>query len=60
MLRARSLVEKKKKILSQLFVIALGMLILFSRSYWERCGLVAEILFVIGLFLIGVATVGCL
>lgn len=58
MLRARSLVEKKRKILSQLFVIALGILILFSRSHWERSGLVAEILFVIGLFLIGVATVG--
>lgn len=58
MLHARNLVEKKRKILSQLFVIALGILILFSGSHWERYGLVVEILFVIGLFLIGVATVG--
>jgi len=54
----RSLVERKRKFLGQLFVVAMGVLVLFLQSRLEEYFLVADVLFTIGLVLVGVATVG--
>ena len=54
----RGFIEKKRKILTLLFSMLLGVLILFSRSRWEEVYLVADLLFLAGIILVGVATVG--
>ena len=54
----RSLVQRKRKVVTWIFAIALGSLILVSRSAWEGSGLVSDLLFSMGLVLVGVATVG--
>jgi len=54
----RSFVEKRRKVLSSLFIVVVGALVLFSRSRWEEYTLVADFLFLTGLLLVGVATVG--
>ena len=58
MFRRRSFIEKKRKIFSRLFAVALGVFILFSRSRLEEYGLVSDLVFLIGIALAGVATVG--
>jgi len=54
----RSFIEKKRKILTLLFAIVSGVLILFSRSRWEEGYLLSDIFFLAGIILVGVATVG--
>jgi protein-S-isoprenylcysteine O-methyltransferase Ste14 len=54
----RSFVEKKRKLFSRLFAVALAVLILISRSGWEPYGLISDYMFLIGLALAGIATVG--
>ena len=55
---SRSFIEKKRKIFSRLFAVALCVLILISRSGWEQYGLVSDYLFLIGITMAGMATVG--
>jgi len=54
----RTLVEKKRKILTWLLGIVLFLLVLFSESYWEQKIIVSDILFLFGVMLVGVATIG--
>jgi len=54
----RSFIEKQRKIFTHIFSMVLGVLILFSQSRWEGCYLVADIFFLAGIILVGVATVG--
>lgn len=54
----RSFVEKKRKLFSRLFAVALGVLILVSSNGWEPYGLVSDYFFLIGIALAGMATVG--
>jgi len=54
----RSFIEKQRKIFTLIFSMVLGVLILFSQSRWEGCYLVADIFFLAGIILVGVATVG--
>ncbi len=54
----RSLVEKKRKKLTWLLGIALFLLVLLSQSYWEQKMFVSDILFLFGIMLVGVATIG--
>jgi len=55
---ARSFIEKKRKILTRLLSFILVLLILFSESYWEKTLIKSDILFLFGIALVGVATVG--
>lgn len=51
-------IEKKRKIISWLVVFCLGALILFSKSRWEGGYPLSDILFLTGIFLVSIATVG--
>lgn len=57
-MRKRTLVEKKRKILTLLFGIVLFLLVLFSKSYWEQKTVVSDILFLFGIMLVGVGSIG--
>jgi len=57
-MKARSFVEKKRKILTRLLGFVLVLLILFSRSSWERVFIISDIFFIFGIVLVGIATVG--
>ncbi|MCU0915650.1 MAG: isoprenylcysteine carboxylmethyltransferase family protein [Planctomycetes bacterium] len=51
--------QRRRKAFSRLFVAALGAVVLISESYWDARGMiVGDLLFLIGLVLVGVATVG--
>ena len=54
----RTLIEKKRKILTWLLGIVLFLLVLLSESYWEQKIVVSDILFLFGIMLVGVATIG--
>lgn len=56
-MRARSVIERKRKILTRMLGIVLVLLILFSRSYWEKF-ILSDIFFLLGIILVGIATVG--
>lgn len=45
-------------ILSQLFMAVLGLIILFTGSYWDGKNILGDILFFTGALLVGIATVG--
>jgi len=55
---ARSFIEKKRKILSWMLGMFLFLFVLFSESYWEQKMVVSDILFLFGVMLVGVATIG--
>lgn len=55
---SRTFVEKKRKILTRLLVVILALLIAFSESYWEDVPIMSDLLFLLGIVLIGIATVG--
>jgi len=57
-MRKRTLVEKKRKILTWLLGIVLFLLVLLSESYWEQKIVVSDILFLFGIILVGVGTIG--
>ncbi|MDH4239921.1 MAG: isoprenylcysteine carboxylmethyltransferase family protein [Phycisphaerae bacterium] len=54
----RSFIEKKRKILTLLFSMVLGVLILFSQSRLEEVYFLSEIFYFTGIIIVGVATVG--
>jgi len=54
----RSFVEKKRKVFSWLLAIALGFVVLFSRSAWEEQFLISDLFFVTGIVLVGAAMAG--
>lgn len=54
----KNLIQKKRRLFSIITGGALCVLVLFSQSRWEGRSLFSDILFVTGLVLIGVATVG--
>jgi protein-S-isoprenylcysteine O-methyltransferase Ste14 len=54
----RSFIEKKRRILTLLFAMVLGVLILFSQSRLEEVYFLSELFFFTGIILVGVATVG--
>jgi protein-S-isoprenylcysteine O-methyltransferase Ste14 len=54
----RSLIQKKRRLITWLFVLALGTLIVVSASRSDEYGIVGNLLFLVGLLLVGVATVG--
>jgi protein-S-isoprenylcysteine O-methyltransferase Ste14 len=54
----RSFIEKKRRILTLLFAMVLGVLILFSQSRLEEVYFVSEFFYFAGIILVGVATVG--
>jgi protein-S-isoprenylcysteine O-methyltransferase Ste14 len=54
----RSFIQKRRRIITWLFAVALGALIMVSASRWDEYGIVGDFLFLAGLFFVGVATVG--
>jgi len=54
----RTIIQKHRKSFTRFFVVALVVLLLFSKSYGESKYLVSDILFFSGAVLIGIATVG--
>jgi protein-S-isoprenylcysteine O-methyltransferase Ste14 len=54
----RSFIKKKRILISRLFVAALTILVLFSTSRWENIGLWSTAFFLVGVLLVGIATVG--
>ncbi|MBF0225595.1 MAG: isoprenylcysteine carboxylmethyltransferase family protein [Desulfobacterales bacterium] len=54
----KQLLQKHRILISRIFVIAIITLILFSNNLWEKLPIAANIYFLIGIFLIGIATVG--
>jgi len=55
---SRSFVAKNRKILTWLLAGALAVLVLFSQSYWEQKRIISDTFFLIGVILVGIATVG--
>jgi protein-S-isoprenylcysteine O-methyltransferase Ste14 len=55
---SRTLIEKNRKILTWLLGIILLFLVLFSESYWEQKAFMSDIFFLLGVVLVGAATVG--
>lgn len=51
-------VKKKRVLLTRIFVVAVGVLLLFSGSRWEVVKLYSTVLFAVGAIMVGVATVG--
>jgi protein-S-isoprenylcysteine O-methyltransferase Ste14 len=54
----RSFIQKRRRIITWVFAVALGALIMVSASRWDEYGIVGDFLFLAGLFFVGVATVG--
>ncbi len=51
-------IKKKRIFFTRLFIAAVGVLILFSGSRWEAFDVYGTFLFAVGVFMVGVATVG--
>jgi protein-S-isoprenylcysteine O-methyltransferase Ste14 len=54
----RSFIQRKRRLITWLFAAALGALIMISASRSDEYGVVGDLLFLVGLLLVGVATVG--
>jgi protein-S-isoprenylcysteine O-methyltransferase Ste14 len=55
----RSLIQRKRRAITWLFGVPLGALVIVSESYWDARGsILGDVLFLMGLALVGVATVG--
>ncbi len=54
----RSFIQKRRRIITWLFAVPLGVLVVVSENRSEEYGIFSDLLFLAGLVLVGVATVG--
>jgi protein-S-isoprenylcysteine O-methyltransferase Ste14 len=54
----RSFIQKRRRIITWFFAVALGALIMVSTSRSDEYGIAGDLLFLVGLLFVGVATVG--
>jgi protein-S-isoprenylcysteine O-methyltransferase Ste14 len=54
----RSFIQKRRRIITWVFAVALGVLVAVSASRSDEYGIVGDLLFLAGLVFVGVATVG--